>query len=112
MVIKEGIVYHKVYPNLLEDYLLQNTDVKEIAIVARNNADTGNELVAYYTIQDVVEESLIKQLQRVSEGMKSYERPKEFIKIDEMPRTLIGKVNYKELERMATKQIRNERYCN
>ena len=112
VVIKEGIVYHKVYPNLLEDYLLQNTDVKEIAIVARNNADTGNELVAYYTIQDVVEESLIKQLQRVSEGMKSYERPKEFIKIDEMPRTLIGKVNYKELERMATKQIRNERYCN
>ena len=33
----------------------------------------------------------------------NYERPRQYIFVDELPRTIIGKVDYRELEKIANK---------
>lgn len=47
IVCKEGIVYHKVFPLLLEDQLSKLPGVKEISIVGKPDDAVGNVLVAF-----------------------------------------------------------------
>lgn len=103
IVCKEGIVYHKVFPLLIEDQLGKIPGVKEITIVGRPDEVLGNVLVAYVvadiqasfvTVEKALREYCISSLE-------SFEQPVTYVSMDKLPRTLIGKVDYRALEEMA-----------
>ncbi len=67
----------------------------------------GNTLVAYVVPEEPAQFEQVKS--RISSyclaELESYERPAEYRCLDQMPRTLIGKVDYRALEQMALKDM-------
>lgn len=100
---REGTIYHKFFPLLIENHLAKIDGVQEIAIVGRPDEIAGNVLVAYVIPKNQerfseLEESLKAYCQ---EKLQSYERPVDYVCLDAFPRTLIGKVDYRALEKTA-----------
>lgn len=56
--------------------------------------------------ENVVREALRKAAE---ERLESWERPSEYRFIEELPRTTIGKVNYRQLEAMAQREGKIEK---
>ena len=100
---KEGIIYHKVFPLLLEDRIAKLPGVQEICIVGKPDETVGNTLVAYVVPEEPAQFEQLKNriAAYCSEELESYERPTEYRCLDQMPRTLIGKVDYRKLEQLA-----------
>lgn len=107
IVCKEGIVYHKVFPQLLEDQFSKIPGVKEISIVGRNDPDTGNALVAFVVSDAGVDFGSVKKKLTEFAGQKleRFERPVEYVCMKELPRTLIGKVDFRNLEKQAAEAL-------
>ena len=110
IICKEGMVYHKVFPLLLEDQLAKISGVQEICIVGRLDETVGNVLIAYIVPDMPIHfEQIKKQIAAYClSKLKSYETPVEYRYIKELPRTLIGKVDYRKLERMAADEHGND----
>ena len=104
VVCKEGVLYHKVFPLLVEEKLATVNGVREISVVGKPDAELGNVLVAYVVIDDNNDFEQVKNEIRAycSANMESYETPVEYILMTELPRTMIGKVDYRKLEELAT----------
>ena len=107
IVCKEGIVYHKVFPQLLEDQFSKIPGVKEISIVGRNDPDTGNVLVGFVVPDAGADfESVKKKLTEFAgQKLESFERPVEYVCMKVLPRTLIGKVDFRSLEKQAAETL-------
>ena len=104
---REGVLYHKVFPLLLEDQIAKLPGVQEICIVGKPDETVGNTLVAYVVPEEPAQFEQVKN--RISSycsaELETYERPAEYRCLDQMPRTLIGKVDYRALEQMALKDM-------
>lgn len=107
IVCKEGIVYHKVFPLLLENQLSKLPGVKEISIVGRPENSVGNVLIAFLVLEkgECIEHVIEALKGYCSNNLQSYERPVEYVVVDSLPRTLIGKVDYRALEERAAKEV-------
>ena len=103
IVVKEGNIYHKVFPIVSEEKFLKIPELKEISIVGRSNPDTANELVSFFVLENNEKAEQMKKILKAyaDQELESFERPCEFVFIDKLPRTLIGKVDYRKLEEMA-----------
>lgn len=103
IVRKEGIVYHKIFPLLIEGQLAKIPGVQDISIIGRPNEVSGNDLVAYVVPEESAAFEPIERLLRdyCSAELQSFECPSSFICMEALPRTLIGKVDYRALEDMA-----------
>ena len=103
VVCKEGNIYHKVFPQLIEDQLAKISGVKEISIVGKPDTVAGNVLVAYVVPEKLEDfEQITKTLKSYCENnLQSFEHPIEYIYKQELPRTLIGKVDFRALEKEA-----------
>ena len=103
IVCKEGIVYHKVFPLVLENQLANISGVQEITIVGRPSEETGNNLVAF--VVPVQQDQYTEVERALSEyctnNLEAFERPVQYVCMEELPRTLIGKVDYRKLEEIA-----------
>ncbi len=99
IVVKEGTLYHKVFPLLLEGQLVKIPGIQEICIVGRQDSETGNALVAFVVPKDMgaFQETERRLKDYCNTNLQSFEKPKEYIFLKEMPRTLIGKVDYRKL---------------
>lgn len=106
IICKEGTVYHKVFPVVLEDQLSKQLGVKEIAIVGKSNPETGNVLIAYVVPENGSKFDQVKgELKKYSnQNLEIYERPAEYVYIEKLPRTLIGKVDFRSLEKLASNE--------
>ncbi len=106
IVCKEGLIYHKVFPLLIEDQLSKLPGVKEISIVGRPDDQVGNLLVAFIVTdnKESKEQAVDALKDYCSSNLQSYERPVEYIVVDSLPRTLIGKVDYRALEERAARK--------
>lgn len=106
IICREGTVFHKVFPLLIEDQLSTVPGVREISIVGRPDAITGNVLVAYVvpTVHEEIEKVICSLKEFCSCNLDSYERPMEYYSLNELPRTLIGKVDYRALEKRAEQE--------
>jgi len=99
--ILEGCLYHKVFPKLLEEQLENIPGVQAVSIVGSGGLPDTQKLVAFI-VSDADKENLKKEIRKfVSENFKSYEQPAEYRFIDRLPRTTIGKVDYRALEQEA-----------
>lgn len=101
----EDGVFHKVFAKLLEDEFTKCDCIKALSIVGKVKADDSiiNDLIAFAVLEDgVSEESARSALTEFAEKhFESYERPSKYIFIDKLPRTTIGKVDYRALEKEA-----------
>lgn len=104
----ESNFYYKVFPKLLEDEYAKCSCIKAISIVGRGRADDSlvNDLIAFAVLEDGVSEAAaLEELQTFAqEHFESYECPQKYIFIDKLPRTTIGKVDYRALEKEAAKE--------
>lgn len=94
----------KIYPQTVEDIIREVNGVKDCAVVgiADPQNSTGKRAVAYVIAQSEkykANEDIIRK--HCSMKLKEYMCPIKYIYIDEFPRTNVGKVDYKLLEKNA-----------
>jgi long-chain acyl-CoA synthetase len=80
-----------VYPNEVEEVLVEHPKVREAAVIGRPSGATGEEVVAIVVprVDDLTEEEL-RHFCR--ERLTGYKMPREFVFLDELPKTNVGKV--------------------
>lgn len=103
----EDNVCHKVFPKLLEDEFAKCASIQAISIVGKGREDESlvNDLIAFAVLEnDTTEDIARTELERFAQAhFETYERPCKYIFVDTLPRTTIGKVDYRALEREAEK---------
>src|SRR5262249_40303948 len=102
MVISGGV---NIYPWEIEQRLHEHPAVHEAAVVGAPDPEWGESLVAFIVLrpgQSVTGEELGAF---VKEALADYKRPRQFLFVDALPRTVTGKVLKRELkQRVATTQ--------
>jgi len=95
LIIIKGL---NVYPQEVENVLIKDERVKEVAVVGKMDPDTGEETIrAFLTVKEgqTVDKAALFALCR--EDLAPYKRPKEIIVIDAMPKNALQKILKKEL---------------
>jgi long-chain acyl-CoA synthetase len=88
MIIVSGF---NVYPNEIEEIIVEHPKVREAAVIGRPDMATGEEIVAFVVPR---EPGLTEQDLRhfCRERLTGYKMPREFIFRDELPKSNVGKV--------------------
>ena len=88
MIIVSGF---NVYPNEIEEIIVEHPKVREAAVIGRPDMATGEEVVAFVVPR---EPGLTEQDLRhfCRERLTGYKMPREFIFRDELPKSNVGKV--------------------
>ena len=96
-------VYHKVFPKLLEDIFMEIKGVNAVSVVGRKITDVFHELVAFVVIDECKSKDEMLELlkNQAVKQLNTWERPVEYRFVEELPRTAVGKVDYRELERQV-----------
>lgn len=94
----EGLVYHKVFPKLLEEQFEKLPCVQSAIIVGNSICPEECKLVAFIVADpdNPVTENELKAF--AAENFESYEQPVQYQFIAELPRTKLSKVDYRALE--------------
>jgi long-chain acyl-CoA synthetase len=94
MVIVSGF---NVYPNEVEDVLVEHPDVREAAVVGRANAATGEEVVAFVVPRgEGLTEAALRKFCR--DRLTGYKIPRSFIFREDLPKSNVGKVLRRQLK--------------
>ena len=89
MIISGG---SNIYPREVEEILLLHESVSEVSVVGRENDEWGEEVVAFI-VTEKGHEFLPRTLdQHCLEHIARFKRPKDYIKISELPKNNYGKV--------------------
>ena len=106
LTFEDGIC-HKVFPKLLEDEYVKCTCIKTLSIVGKGRKDASliNDLVAFVVLEDgVSEEYAQNELEKFAvQHFETFECPVQYVFLSQLPRTTIGKVDYRTLEKEAEK---------
>lgn len=96
-----------IYPNSIEDIIMQSGYVESVAVVAMNHPDLVNVPVACLTIKadyqnnfDLIKEKLQEMCKKL---LPEYSLPYEYQLLDSMPYTKAGKIDFQKLENMLNK---------
>jgi acyl-CoA synthetase (AMP-forming)/AMP-acid ligase II len=91
-----------IYPREVEDVLLTDPDVADVAVVGEHDAEWG-ELVVAFVVARVGTAPTIERLDRLClSELARFKRPRRYILVDALPRNSTGKVLKSELrERLA-----------
>lgn len=105
ILVSENNIFHKVFPKIIEDKFLKSGYIKAISVIGRENKEKTNDLVAFLVIDgNTSDGQVIEQLMKYADNnFESYERPDEYIVIDKLPLTTVGKEDYRLLERKVKK---------
>ena len=104
MIVTSG---YNVYPSHIENMIDKHPDVDYCCVIGVKDPYKMQRVRAYVVLNKGVEESdATKQsiLAHCKEYLDVFERPKEIIFRDELPKTLVGKVAYRYLEEEAEKE--------
>lgn len=94
LIIRGG---ENLYPAEIENLLLEDDDVREAVVAARDDEILGQVPVAYVIpvdagLTDVQKETLVSTLQNLCEAkLSKYKRPAEINVVDDLPRAATGK---------------------
>jgi long-chain acyl-CoA synthetase len=98
--IKEMIIVggFKVAPSEVEDTIKQHPSVADVAVIGLPTADGEEEVVAAIVLADgaSLDEAAIRQYAR--DSLTPYKVPKRVVVVDDLPRSLIGKVLRKKVK--------------
>lgn len=97
MILVSGF---NVYPNEVEEVLVQHEHVMECGVIGMSNDKTGELVKAFIVKQDdaLTEEAII---QHCDKHLANYKIPREIIFVKEIPKTPVGKVLRRELRDAA-----------
>ncbi|PSF36637.1 2-succinylbenzoate-CoA ligase [Aphanothece hegewaldii CCALA 016] len=90
-----------VFPKEIENAILFTQLVKDVIVIGISDLKWGQIIIALYvpTIEDLTED-LIKQ--ELTHLLSKYKHPKHWIKVDEIPRNIQGKINQEQLKAIVT----------
>jgi len=79
-----------IYPREIEEFLMEQPEVAEAAVVGVPDRVRGEIPVAYFVPRGACDESALAA--RCREKLASFKAPKQFVKVEALPRTALGKV--------------------
>jgi long-chain acyl-CoA synthetase len=82
-----------IYPREVEEVLLKHPKVREVSVIGRIDAEWGEVVIAYYVGEASREELDTLCLNNIAR----FKRPKEYIKIENLPKNNYGKILKREL---------------
>lgn len=86
-----------IYPSDIEEVILKVSGVSQCCVIGRESRIVGKTIIAYIKGDNSLEAEIMK---RCKENLPEYSIPSEIIFLNEFPKTKLGKIDYKELERM------------
>ncbi|ADN75551.1 AMP-dependent synthetase and ligase [Ferrimonas balearica DSM 9799] len=92
MILVSGF---NVYPNEVEDVLTQFPGIVEAAVVGEADERSGERVVAYLVSEAELDLPALKAHCR--ENLTGYKQPRKFVRLDELPKSTVGKVLRREL---------------
>ena len=86
-----------VNPYIVEDELIKHNDITECAVLGVNDDKWGQKIVALYVSnnENINETDLKEMLKR---QIRNFQVPKEFIRVDNLPKTALGKIKRGDLK--------------
>lgn len=95
--------YHKVFPRLIEELFAELEGINAVTVVGRKTTDVFHELIAFVVLNETYgEEEMLKVLKKTAEEkLDTWEQPVEYRFMERLPKTAIGKVDYRKLETMV-----------
>ena len=87
----------KVFPSQVEDVLLENEAVKEVLVIGHPDDYLGEMPVAYAVLQQGAEASAEELTRWLNARVGKHERVREVVLRDDLPKTLVGKLDRKAL---------------
>jgi long-chain acyl-CoA synthetase len=96
MIVVAGF---KVFPNDVEDQLVQMDGIRECAVIGVPHRKLG-EIVKAYVVRDNHHLTEANILQYCKEHMTSYKRPRKVVFINELPKSNVGKILRRELRNL------------
>lgn len=99
MIIVSG---YNVFPSHVEETLMKNNLVKECCVIGIPHPYKVQVPKAYIVLKDGVEESAVteREIRKFCEkNLSKYMLPKEYVFRKSLPKTMVGKISYKELEK-------------
>ena len=99
MIITSG---YNVYPSHVEEILTNHEAILKCAVIGIKNESKGETVKAFIVLREGYNNLLTKSsIQKyMKENLAKFEIPREIRYIEELPTTLVGKIAYKELEKM------------
>jgi malonyl-CoA/methylmalonyl-CoA synthetase len=79
-----------IYPREIEEFLEEQEEVAEAAVVGRPDGIRGEVAVAYVVLKRPLEDGALEQ--RCREKLASFKTPREFRTVEKLPRNAMGKV--------------------
>jgi malonyl-CoA/methylmalonyl-CoA synthetase len=79
-----------IYPREIEEVLLEQEGVREVAVVGVNDARRGEVPVAYVVADVSATDDALRDA--CARGLASFKVPRAFVRVDSLPRTALGKV--------------------
>lgn len=98
LIIRGGL---NVYPKDVEDVIYKHSSVQECAVVGKPDDKMGEEVVAYIVKKSGDETSADAIMAHCQEHLAKYKTPRFVEFLSAMPKTNIGKIQKKELRKMA-----------
>ncbi|MBI3210762.1 MAG: AMP-binding protein [Candidatus Solibacter usitatus] len=80
-----------IYPREIEEFLLEQPEVKEAAVTGMPDAVRGEVPVAYVVPHDPGFDPAALS-ERCKASLASFKTPRQFVKVDSLPRTALGKI--------------------
>ncbi|MEJ2250559.1 MAG: AMP-binding protein [Candidatus Lokiarchaeota archaeon] len=96
---------HSVYPTEVEDLLYNNKVIKECAVIGIIDDEKKENIKAYVTLKDEYKEKVSEQdiIDWAKENMAFDKYPRYIEFIDDIPKTIVGKVLHRELRERENK---------
>ncbi len=79
-----------IYPREIEEFLLEQSEIDEVAVVGVPDEIKGEVPIAYMVVNKKVDVATLEE--KCRNAMASFKMPRKFIVIDSLPRTALGKV--------------------
>ncbi len=79
-----------IYPREIEEFLQEQDEVAEAAVVGVPDRVRGEAPVAYVVLKSTIDAAALEQ--RCREKLASFKVPREFIPVDRLPRNAMGKI--------------------
>ena len=102
MIITSG---YNVYPANIEEIIMKHEAISSCAVIGVPDQNKGEIVKAFITLKEGKNAMLAKvSLQKyLKKHLAKYEQPREIEVLDELPKTRLGKIAYKELEKYNEK---------
>jgi len=97
MILVSGF---NVFPNEIEDWVNRHPDVLESAAIGVPSEKTG-ESIKLFIVPSQKDVDIESVRAHCKEGLTAYKLPREFVLIEDIPKSLIGKILHRELRKKA-----------